>query len=176
VGIKREKGVSKQQSISTSAKCLISSFLPVNIFNMIKEKSIKLLKNNKKAIEKNLKKALRKHDEISFAYLHGSFVKEDGFRDIDVAVYLKELPPSVLEYELQMEIALMEVVDKYIVDVRVLNKSPLSFRYNVIKSGILLVVRNDDERADFQEATLAGYFDFAPYRNIYLKETLGLEV
>jgi predicted nucleotidyltransferase len=141
---------------------------------MSKVKSSKQLESNKKAIEIKLRKALRKYAEISFAYLHGSFVKEDGFKDIDVAVYVKELPPSVLEYELQLETALMEVVDKFTVDVRVLNTSPLSFRYHVIKSGILLVVRNDDERADFQEATLSRYFDFAPYRNLYLRETLGV--
>lgn len=136
----------------------------------------KLLKRNKKTIEKNLREALKKHEEISFAYLHGSFAKEDSFRDIDVAVYLKEIPTSILEYELRIEAELMGIVGKYPVDVRVLNTSPLSFRYNVIKDGTLLMARDDDERTDFQEITLTHYFDFLPYRNIYLKETLGLEV
>jgi len=67
-------------------------------------------------------------------------------------------------------------VRRYIVDVRVLNMSPLSFKYNVIKNGIVLISRNDDERADFQEVTIASYFDFAPYRKMYLKETLGLGI
>lgn len=141
---------------------------------MSKINSSKQLDSNKKAIEEKIRKALKKYAEISFAYLHGSFINEDGFKDIDVAVYIKELPQSILDYELQLETALMKVIEKYIVDVRVLNTSPLSFRYNVIKSGILLVATNDDERADFQEATLSRYFDFAPYRNLYLRETLGV--
>ena len=46
---------------------------------------------------------LIKHEEISFAYLHGSFIKGDAFQDIDVAVYLGRMPASVLEYELHWE-------------------------------------------------------------------------
>ena len=133
-------------------------------------------KVEKVVIEDSLRKVLEKHLEIFFAYIHGSFTKEGDFRDIDVAVYLKEVHPSPLQYELKMETELMEAVGKYQVDVRVLNSSPLSFKYNVLKEGVRLFVRNDEARTDFQEATLTNYFDFAPYRNMYLKETLGLGV
>ena len=62
---------------------------------------------------------------------------------------------------------------RHIIAVRVLNTAPLSFKYNVIKDGIILLVKNDDKMADFQEATIAAYLDFLPYRNIYLEKTLG---
>ncbi len=137
------------------------------------KRSKNLTENEKMTITGSLRNTLEKHAEISFAYLHGSFVEEDGFRDIDVAVYLKEIPTSPLEYELNIEAELMGVVSRYSVDARVLNNSPLFFRYNVIKNGIILFAANDDERADFQETTLSAYFDFAHHRNIYLKETLG---
>lgn len=130
----------------------------------------------KEAIEKALKKVLEKHAEISFAYLHGSFTKKQGFKDIDIAVYLIETPSSILDYELKLETELMQAAVHYQVDVRVLNASPLSFRYNVIKEGIPLIVRDDDKRAEFQEATLIDYFDFAPYRKMYLKEVLGVGI
>lgn len=132
--------------------------------------------SDKKAIEENLRQVLGKHVEISFAYLHGSFIKGNGFQDIDVAVYLERLPASVLEYELQMEAELIVAVGRHIIDVRVLNTAPLSFKYNVIKDGIILLVKNDDKRADFQEATIAAYLDFLPYHNIYLEETLGVKI
>ncbi len=93
-----------------------------------------------------------------------------------MAVYMEKLPESVLEYELQMETELMETAGGYIIDARVLNAAPLSFRYNVIKDGVILFVKNDDKRADFQEATMSAYMDFLPYYNKYLKETLGVEV
>jgi len=111
-----------------------------------------------------------------FAYLYGSFVKKDTFRDIDVAIYLEKIPISILEYELEMETELMKVLKKYIVDVRVLNTAPLSFKYNVLKEGKVLLVKDNDKRVDFEEKTIVFYLDFLPYRNLYLKETLSVEI
>ncbi len=54
-----------------------------------------------------------------------------------------------------------------------LNNAPLSFRYNVIKYGKHLAVINDDARSDFEENVFSQYFDFVPYRKLYLKEALG---
>ena len=144
-----------------------------NIFSMRKEKITVLTKEEKLKIEETLKNALKKHSEISFAYLHGSFVKNEGFKDIDLAVYIKEIPLALVQYELNLETEIMEQIGKYIVDVRILNSSPLSFRFNVIRDGIVLFVRNDDERVEFQEATIRDYLDFAYYRELYVKETLG---
>ncbi|MCD6210636.1 MAG: nucleotidyltransferase domain-containing protein, partial [Methanophagales archaeon] len=87
-------------------------------------------KVSKKAIEETIREVLKKHKEILFAYLHGSFVKKNTFHDIDVAVYLEKMPVSVLEYELEMETELMKALRKYTIDVRVLNGAPLSFKYN----------------------------------------------
>ena len=131
---------------------------------------------SKKAVKEAIRAVFKKHEEILFAYLHGSFVKKDAFRDIDVAIYLERMPASVLEYELQMETDLMKALRKYIVDVRVLNGAPLSFKYNVIKDGIVLLSKDDDKRADFEEKTIILYLDFLPYRKSYLRETLGVEV
>jgi hypothetical protein len=64
-------------------------------------------------------------------------------------------------------------VKKYPIEVRVLNKAPLLFRYNVLRYGEPVLVFDDDLRCDFVEATLANYFDFAPFRKMYLKEALG---
>lgn len=133
-------------------------------------------KVSKKVIEGAIREVLRKHEEISFAYLHGSFIKGDAFHDIDVAVYLERMPASILEYELQMETELKRAVRRHVIDVRVLNTAPLSFKYNVIKDGIILLVKNDDKRADFQETTIAACLDFSPYYNIYLEETLGVKI
>ena len=83
-------------------------------------------KVSKKAVKEAIREMLKKHEEILFAYLHGSFVKKDAFRDIDVAIYLERMPASVLEYELQME-------------------TELTFKYNVIKDGIVLLSKDDDK-------------------------------
>ena len=39
---------------------------------------------------------------VAFAYLHGSFL-EDSFRDVDVAVYLRDPPTPPLASELELE-------------------------------------------------------------------------
>ena len=134
----------------------------------------KLPNKDRSAVIDSVKRTLDKRLEISFVYLHGSFAKGGGFRDIDVAVYLKDVPASPLEYEIALEAEIMQALAGYPVDVRVLNNAPLSFKYHVIKEGLTLIVRNDDTRSDFQEATLAQYFDFAPFRALYLKEALGI--
>lgn len=131
---------------------------------------------DKKTIENALRIALKKHPEISFAYIHGSFLQKKDFKDIDIAVYLETIPVSPLKYELKMEAELMKVVRPYPVDVRLLNAAPLSFRYNVIRYGSSLISRDDDKRTDFQENTLSMYFDFAYFHKIYLKEKLGVGV
>jgi len=138
------------------------------------EKKVNMQKSRETIVE-IVKQELQKHDKIVFAYLHGSFAEKDTFHDIDIAVFLKELPESKLEYELELETKLIQVIGR-IVDVRILNNAPLSFRYHVIKKGIPLLIRDDNERVEFQEITLSRYFDFAFFRAMYLKETLGFGV
>lgn len=77
-----------------------------------------------------------------------------------------------MQAELKLEAELYNLI-QYPVDVRILNGAPLSFRYNVIKHGRHLAVLDDDARCDFEEATVSNYFDFAPYRKMYLQEALG---
>jgi predicted nucleotidyltransferase len=134
----------------------------------------KLQHGDKSALIEKLKSVLEERQEILFAFVHGSFIKDGPFRDIDIAVYLSEDRTSVLEYELELETVFVQSISRYPVDIRVLNNAPLSFKYNVIKEGRILVVKNDDARTDFQEITLTNYFDFAPFRSLYLKETLGI--
>ena len=136
----------------------------------------KLTKTEKEVILSRITQLFEIQHEILFAYFHGSFLQEGNFNDIDIAVYLKETPESPLQYELEMEAALMSSLGMFIIDVRVLNGSPLSFRYHVIKDGRLLMVRDDDVRAEFQENTIKHYLDFAPFRKMYLREVLGLGI
>jgi predicted nucleotidyltransferase len=142
---------------------------------MKKEKASASKKIPKKLITSEIVKVLKAHQEISFVYLHGSFVRGNNFKDIDIALYLKNLPSSSLDYELKMETELSAVTG-YIVDVKILNVSPLSFRYNVVKDGLILFAENDDERSNLQEATMSMYFDFEPYRRLYLREALHIGI
>jgi len=117
---------------------------------------------------------LEKENAVVFGYVHGSFL-EGRFNDIDVAIFVDEDKiPSFLRYELQMESLLNKTVGRFSFDVRILNGAPLSFRYEVIKNGKLITTRNEESRVDFETSTCSNYFDFAPFRDSYLKEVLGI--
>jgi len=131
---------------------------------------------NKAAIAEAIVCKLQEHPEILFAYLHGSFLTNEFFNDIDLALYLRKIPDSLLEYELNMEVILSNVVVGAPVDVRLLNGAPLSFQYNVVKEGMPIIVHDDNERAEFQERTIKYYFDFAPFRKRYLEEVFRIAV
>lgn len=139
-----------------------------------------LTSEKKQAMVDQMKKEIEPRPEVLFAILHGSFLLEnEPFGDIDLALFLD--PTSflregdTLEYELQLELALEKVV-RLPVDVRVLNRSPIPFTYNVLKNGQLLFCKDEEAYATFFSYVLLSYFDFAPYRKRYLKEVLGFEV
>ncbi len=133
-----------------------------------------------KRIVDALRQFLATREEIIVAYVHGSYAEGRPFRDLDIAVYVNEaaLSESPLSYELMLESELQEALReeglRVPLDVRVLNRAPLSFRYEVIKRGTPVFVRNDDLRADFEAATISRYLDFAPFRREQLREVLGL--
>ncbi|WP_227767898.1 type VII toxin-antitoxin system MntA family adenylyltransferase antitoxin [Zhaonella formicivorans] len=142
-------------------------------------KRYSLSEKEKELILDVIKGMLLQHPQISFVYLHGSFLLEECFADIDLAVYLNSLKnvdkAKVTEYEIRLEMELEKAIN-YPVDLRVLNFAPLSFKYGVIKKGTLLFETDEEHRASFQERTLDLYFDFEPYRKRYFKEALGFEI
>jgi len=132
-------------------------------------------KKQKENIEKKVADFLQKRPEIISAYLHGSFVEGD-FRDVDIAVYLTGISKGeALQYELNLESELNKLTG-FLVDVRILNHAPLSFRFSVIKNGLLLFSRDERIRCGFECLTITEYHDFEFLRGIYRKEALGIKV
>ena len=62
------------------------------------------------------------------------------------------------------------------VDIRIINNAPLSFQYNVLKTGKVIVDGDKTLRADFEGLIFKKYFDFVHLRNEYLRETLNDQV
>jgi predicted nucleotidyltransferase len=128
----------------------------------------------KEKIVSTIRSMLEREIPVVFGYVFGSFW-EGVFKDIDVAIFIDEGKiPSFLRYELQMESLLNKAVGKFTFDVRILNGAPLSFRYEVIKNGRLIMTKNEESRIDFETSSFGNYFDFAPFRESYLKEVLGI--
>jgi predicted nucleotidyltransferase len=118
-----------------------------------------------------LKDFLSERDEVVFAYLHGSFVQGEEFQDVDVAVFLADGAPRSTD-DVEYEISLSLGLDKKLglpVDIKILNRAPLSFRYHALR-GTLLLTRDESAREDFLNRTWSEYFDFLPLSRIYQEE------
>ena len=115
---------------------------------------------------------LQHHSEIFAAYLFGSFVTKESFADIDLGILLRREPEDILEYEIELE-SKLEKLDRFRLDVRVLNRAPISFAQNVIRYGRVIIDREPNIRSDFESYVLKKYFDFARFRQIYLAEVIN---
>jgi predicted nucleotidyltransferase len=118
----------------------------------------------KQTIEERITNYLQMHDEILFAFVFGSFLTKDNYRDIDIAVYFKETPGLLALGALQSELG--EII-KTNIDVIILNslpeKSPV-MAHQVVSTGKLLKNSDDDALITFRENTMQQYFDTAYLR------------
>ena len=98
---------------------------------------------------------------VVFAYVYGSFMDSDMFRDVDVGAYLKsDNPDKATAVALDLAQRLTARL-RLPVDVRVLNGVPVTFRFHVFK-GKLLFHRDDDCLTEIIEDTARRYLDVTP--------------
>jgi len=144
-----------------------------------------------------LRGTLSAHSEVVFAYAYGSSLEGLPFHDVDVGVYLamedrREQNLFALELALELE----RVVAPFFkeqrnrlkdnegskggknprpccpsVDVRVLNRAPVSFCYHVLR-GRLFFSGNEDLRVCWAVRAATRYLDLKPLRHRALKEAM----
>lgn len=128
----------------------------------------------KAQVVQQLKEWLEGREEIIFSYLHGSFVEEKHFRDIDVAVFVDERrveADRALEYGLDVGTQL-DMSFGLPIDIRVLNYTSLGFRYHA-SQGRLLTCRDDDLRVEIVTRIWSLYFDQLPLKRRFLQDRYG---
>jgi predicted nucleotidyltransferase len=132
----------------------------------------------REAIVETLGEVLREEPEVLFVYVHGSSVKERPFRDVDVAVYLAPGTEAGWEWQIRLAEALEESISALDpgvappVDVRILNRAPMGFCYQVVLRGRLVFSRDDALRAEWVARVVARYLDLRPLRVGALKEAM----
>ena len=112
-------------------------------------------------IEQCLEMELANDRTVTFAYLYGSFIGPQPFRDIDVGVYLENVRAdrvTVTALDLAQRLSDRAQMP---VDVRILNVAPVSFLYHVLR-GQLVFCRDDGVLAELMERTVSRYLDIAP--------------
>ena len=100
---------------------------------------------------------LKDEDEVVFAYVYGGFVEREIFRDVDVAVWIKNTDKAFY-YTVDFS-AKLEVEVGFPVDLQVLNQTPLPFKYHVFTDGKLLFSKDEKLRLKIVDETVRKYFD-----------------
>jgi predicted nucleotidyltransferase len=122
----------------------------------------KLTVEEKERLLESLRKELEGVDGIVFAYVHGGFVEMDVFRDVDVAVWIKN-PEDALDYEVDFS-AKLEADLKTPIDLHALNQAPLSFRHHALTRGKLLFSKDEETRIRLIDETVRQYADLKKLR------------
>jgi predicted nucleotidyltransferase len=125
---------------------------------------------NDKLVKSRLLPFFAARQEVAFAYLFGSVAKGNAGKlsDIDIAVFLD--PPELPQddgygYQSELLVELRELLAAE-VDLVILNSAPTTLKFQVLKNGILIYCRSEDERRLFHENTVKMYLDFKPFLKV----------
>jgi predicted nucleotidyltransferase len=116
---------------------------------------------------------------VDAAYAYGSVAQGTmtPLSDVDIALLLDERvsPSEQLDLELTIQGKLEAATGFSPVDVRAVNRAPLTAQANVVQRGILIYERGRTSRVAFEVMIRKRYFDFAPVarrlRDAFLERT-----
>ncbi len=129
------------------------------------------MKFNKTQIKQKVSRFLRTRPEVKFAYLFGSVARNEDNRlsDVDIAIFID---PSFNQeffpygYKAKIITDLMQVLKTNDIDLVILNESPCLLRHRVIRDGIVIYARNDEERLAFHVKTVDEYLDLKQFLKV----------
>lgn len=141
-----------------------------------------MTQSKQKGLVMGLQKALKSilgNCPVKLAYLYGSTVsgKVTPFSDVDIALVVDEglTPLEQLKLMLKVQIDLADYSNIHNTDVRVINDAPVVFKGRIVCDGVLLYVRDERTRVEFETATRGEYFDYLPVHR-RLQEAFFAEV
>jgi uncharacterized protein len=109
-------------------------------------------------------------DDVLAAWVFGSHARGDAgpLSDVDVAVLLDERAcQDLFRARLRIIAELTGVLGTNDVDVIVLNETPLTLNYRVMRDGVLAHCRDRQAMVDFKWRTVSEYLDFKPFLERY---------
>jgi len=117
-----------------------------------------------KEIIEQLGRFLEKREEIQFAILFGSIAKgtSNKLSDVDIAVMLAPgfKDSSPYGYQATLTADLMQELKRNDVDVVILNEAPIPLKYEILRYGDFVHIRDKQARIQFQVDTPNQYEDF----------------
>jgi predicted nucleotidyltransferase len=114
--------------------------------------------------------------EVEAAYVFGSFLAREDYRDIDVALLFFPNMSSYQAFKLAMKLGsdlFFKIRPGCDFDVRVLNNAHPEFLYEVLRTGINVFSRNEQDRFDWEADVLSTYLDLKEMYDAYDREYLA---
>jgi len=118
---------------------------------------------DKKEVMDEIGKIVSEFDYVSAAYVFGSYVHNDDFDDIDVALLISREPDPYKRFKFEMMVAReleRRIKPRFEFDVKILNHSPIEFQYEVLKKGKAVFLRDRIENVEYESKTISNYLDF----------------
>jgi len=128
----------------------------------IEEKRYLLGEEERERFIQNLRHRLVQCSEIRFAYLHGSFLGDLPYKDMDIAVFYDGKVPQNQQLDISLSLS-AELSHKLgiPVDIHSLNNAAVPFRFQTTR-GKVLFARDEEELFEFMERTWREYLDVKP--------------
>lgn len=114
---------------------------------------------DKQPIIEKLTEFFSRQEKVIFAVIFGSFLNEEGFRDIDIAVLLEEDYDLLTVGSLQAKSEMIAGIRTDIVIANGLYEKDPAFARDVTCTGKLIFTRSNETYIDYKEKSLLWYFD-----------------
>lgn len=111
-----------------------------------------------------LRRYLEGRDEVVVAYLFGSHARgeADARSDVDIALLLRSDLPDTFRLKSQLDAKINSVLDSDEVDVVFLNDAPLPLQAEIIRTGQVVVSKDEETRVEFEVRTMSAWWDLQP--------------
>ncbi len=132
------------------------------------------------SVENSLKDIFKLFN-CDFAYLTGSYARNEQFRwsDIDIVISnpsYQEFPTNdKLDYWLKVTTSISEALNVENIDLKIMETLPLHVQFSMIKDAKLIYQLTEEKTTDFIENLLNVYFDYAIWYENYLDMALSEE-
>ncbi len=109
-------------------------------------------------------------DKIQAVFIYGSFLDSKKYNDLDIAVFMYNDLDINFSYETLLEKKVQKAINEK-VDLRIANKAPKSFLYEIFKGYCLF--DKDDKIGDLIESVSILQMDQNYYDKMFLRELLN---
>ena len=122
-------------------------------------------------LEKKCKEILIENENITFAYIFGSYVRGRlrADSDIDLAIYLEK--EMAIKAYLELKMRLTEACQRE-VDLVILNKATPLLKHQIYLNNKLLFTRDKSLESNFKVRTIFEYHDIKPYLDLSYRKMI----